>query len=177
MRRALALELNAVGVVDQVVKDSVGDGGVADEDGIAFTRCRPYCKNEQAFVEQKNGAVIRRLDGYRRLEGLVATAAVSQFCPAARLFVNFLQPSFKPAEKSRKDAKVHTRYHAPVTLYQRLPIDQRTPEDAKVRLRDTYVRLDPVTVKAELGVSENRSCHVLGQHRSTQRKPSHTPDN
>ena len=36
-------------------------------DGIAFTRCRPYCKNDQAFVEQKNGAVIRRLVGYRRL--------------------------------------------------------------------------------------------------------------
>ena len=43
-------------------------------EGITFTRCRPYRKNDQAFVEQKNGAVVRRIVGYRRLEG-VATAA------------------------------------------------------------------------------------------------------
>jgi hypothetical protein len=40
------------------------------EAGIAFTRCRPYRKNDQAFVEQKNGAVVRRIVGYRRLKGL-----------------------------------------------------------------------------------------------------------
>ena len=37
--------------------------------GIEFTLCRPYRKNDQAYVEQKNGAVVRRLVGYRRLEG------------------------------------------------------------------------------------------------------------
>lgn len=36
------------------------------EAGIAFTRCRPYRKNDQAFVEQKNGAVVRRIVGYRQ---------------------------------------------------------------------------------------------------------------
>ena len=40
------------------------------EAGIEFTRCRPYRKNDQAFVEQKNGAIVRRIVGYRRLEGL-----------------------------------------------------------------------------------------------------------
>ena len=43
--------------------------------GIVFTRCRPWRKNDQAFVEQKNGAVVRRIVGYRRLEGLEAAAA------------------------------------------------------------------------------------------------------
>ncbi|MGY3361492.1 hypothetical protein ACVWZK_008155 [Bradyrhizobium sp. GM0.4] len=41
---------------------------------IEFTRCRPYRKNDQAFVEQKNGAVVRRMIGYRRFEGLEAAA-------------------------------------------------------------------------------------------------------
>jgi hypothetical protein len=40
--------------------------------GIAFTRCRPYRKNDQAWVEQKNGAVVRRLVGYGRFEGVLA---------------------------------------------------------------------------------------------------------
>jgi hypothetical protein len=38
-------------------------------EGITFTRCRPYRKNDQAWVEQKNGAVVRRIVGYRRFEG------------------------------------------------------------------------------------------------------------
>jgi len=46
--------------------------------GVVFTRCRPYRKNDQAWVEQKNGAVVRRIVGYRRLEGLEAAAALAQ---------------------------------------------------------------------------------------------------
>src|ERR671929_90400 len=67
---------------------------------IAFTRCRPYRKNDQAFVEQKNGAVVRRIVGYRRLEGLAAAAALARLYATARLFVNFFQPSFKLAGKA-----------------------------------------------------------------------------
>ena len=70
--------------------------------GIAFTCCRPYRKNDQAWVEQKNGSVVRRLVGYRRFEGLAATAALADLYAAARLFVNFFQPSFKLAEKRRE---------------------------------------------------------------------------
>jgi len=74
--------------------------------GVAFTRCRPYHKNDQAWVEQKNGSVVRRLVGYRRFEGLEATAALADLYSAARLFVNFFQPSFKLAEKHRDGDRV-----------------------------------------------------------------------
>ena len=63
--------------------------------GIVFTRCRPWRKNDQAFVEQKNGVVVRRIVGYRRLEGLEAAAALSRLYATTRLYVNFFQPSFK----------------------------------------------------------------------------------
>ena len=53
--------------------------------GIVFTRCRPWHKNDQAFVEQKNGAVVRRVVGYRRLEGLEAAAALSRGCTVERV--------------------------------------------------------------------------------------------
>ena len=46
--------------------------------GLVFTRCRPYRKNDQAWVEQKNGAVVSRLVGYRRDEGLEAAAALGR---------------------------------------------------------------------------------------------------
>ena len=82
--------------------------------GIVFTRCRPWRKNDQAFVEQKNGAVVRRIVGYRRPKGLEAAAALS------RLYVNFFQPSFKLASKRRDGARVSQRYHAPATPSRRL---------------------------------------------------------
>jgi hypothetical protein len=42
-----------------------------DQAGLMFTRCRPYRKNDQAWVEQRNGAVVRQAVGYHRYEGLL----------------------------------------------------------------------------------------------------------
>ena len=124
--------------------------------GIAFTRCRPYRKNDQAWVEQKNGSVVRRLVGYRRFEGLEATAALADLYAAARLFVNFFQPSFKLAEKRREGARVHKRYHAPATPYQRLLDDPRTDDDARERLRAIHAGLDPVRLLRDIRVAQER---------------------
>ena len=86
-----------------------------EEAGLVFTRCRPYRKNDQAWVEQKNGAVVRHAVGYRRYEGLEAAAALARLYTALRLFVNFFQPSFKLAAKTRDGAKVKKTYHPPAT--------------------------------------------------------------
>lgn len=124
--------------------------------GIAFTRCRPYRKNDQAWVEQKNGSVVRRLVGYRRFEGLGATAALADLYAAARLFVNFFQPSFKLAEKHRDGARVHKRYHAPATPYQRLLDDPRTTDAARAHLREIFVGLDPVRLLRDIRAAQQR---------------------
>lgn len=89
-------------------------------EAISFTRCRPYRKNDQAWVEQKNGSIVRRIVGYRRFEGLVAATALANLYGTVRLFVNFFQPSFKQAEKRREGARIHKRYHKPATPCQRL---------------------------------------------------------
>jgi hypothetical protein len=86
---------------------------------IEFTRWRPYRKNDQTYVEQKNGAVVRRLVGYRRLEGMAAARGLARLYAAARLFVNFFQPSFKLIEKSRDGALVRRRYDALATPWRR----------------------------------------------------------
>jgi len=102
--------------------------------GIEFTRCRPYRKNDQAWVEQKNGAVVRRMVGYRRLEGLKAAAALARLYSAMRLFVNFFQPSFKLAGKTRDGAVVRKRYHLPATPCDRLLSDARISAEVRNRL-------------------------------------------
>jgi hypothetical protein len=88
--------------------------------GIVFTRSRAYHKNDQAWVEQKNGAIVRKLVGYGRLEGLTATAALRRLYEYSRLYTNFFQPSFKLKSKQREGARVHKTYYRPETPYQRL---------------------------------------------------------
>ena len=90
------------------------------DNGLEQTRSRAYKKNDQAWVEQKNGAIVRRLVGYGRLSGLAATQALAQLYGASRLYVNFFQPSFKLKSKTRDGARVSKTYHAPATPCDRL---------------------------------------------------------
>ena len=117
---------------------------------IEVTRSRAYKKNDQAFVEQKNGAVVRRLVGYGRFEGLEAARALARQFAAARLHVNFFQPSFKLKEKRREGAKVIKRYHAPATPYERALAHPAVDETVKRRLREMHRTLDPVALFSEM---------------------------
>src|ERR1700752_1530358 len=110
--------------------------------GIEFTRSPPYRKNDQAWVEQKNGAVVRRTIGCRRFEGLEAAAALARLYAAMRLFVNFFQPSFKLASKAGDGALVRKRYHPPATPCQRLLADPRTNEEGRRRVHELRASLD-----------------------------------
>ena len=136
------------------ITETVRDYGAAA--GISFTRCRPYRKNDQAWVERKNGSVVRRLVGYRRFEGLEATAALADLYATARLFVNFFQPSFKLAGKRLEGARVHKRYHAPATPYQRLLDDPRTGDGTRERLRIRNAGLDPVRLLRDIRAAQQR---------------------
>lgn len=118
--------------------------------GIELTRSRPYRKNDQAWVEQKNGAIVRKLLGYRRFEGLAAARAIAQLYGASRLFVNFFQPSFKLAAKHRDGAKVSKRYHPPQTPCERLLQAESTSPDARQLLMQIGSDLDPLRLLEQI---------------------------
>ena len=94
--------------------------------------------------------MVRRLVGYRRLEGIAATEALSRLYAASRLFVNFFQPSFKLAEKKRIGARVSKRYYAPETPFARLLCAGAIPESMKDRLRVVAKSLDPLRLLDEI---------------------------
>ena len=118
--------------------------------GIELTRSRPYRKNDQAWIEQKNGAIVRKLLGYRRFEGLAAARAITRLYGASRLFVNFFQPSFKLASKQRDGAKVTKHYHPPQTPCERLLQSDSIPTAAKSKLREVSANLDPLKLLEEM---------------------------
>ena len=139
------------------------------DSGIVFTRCRPWRKNDQAFVEQKNGSVVRRIVGYRRLEGLDAAAALSRLYATTRLYVNLFQPSFKLASKRRDGARVSKRYHAPATPSQRLLADPRTPPDVCERVGELAASLDPIRLLRQMRTHQQRIVDIVD-------KPIEAPD-
>ncbi|MGP0094990.1 MAG: transposase [Xanthobacteraceae bacterium] len=124
------------------------------EQKIEVTRSRAYKKNDQAFVEQKNGAVVRRLVGYGRFEGIDTARVLVRLYAASRLHTNFFQPSFKLKEKRREGAKVIKRYHAPATPYARALAHPMVTEAVKKRLREQYRTLDPVALLAEIRAAQ-----------------------
>ena len=132
--------------------DSDNDGAFINETLVAFcavhaikfTRCRAYHKNDQAWVEQKNGAVVRRLVGYERFSGVVAGQALAHLYQFTRLYVNYFQPSFKLREKFRSGAKVKRSYHAPATPCERLLKHPAVDRDTKEKLRTRSQQLDPL---------------------------------
>ena len=77
--------------------------------GIEFTRSRAYRKNDQAWVEQKNGAVIRRFLGHERYSGQVAGQTIAHLHGVMRLYVNYFQPSFNLLDKTRNGSVVTKR--------------------------------------------------------------------
>jgi hypothetical protein len=118
--------------------------------GIELTRSRPYRKNDQAWIEQKNGSVVRKLLGYRRFEGIAAAQALARLYGASRLFVNFFQPSFKLAEKHRQGAQVTKRYHPPETPCARLLQAETLGEPIKRKLQEVEIALDPLQLLEEV---------------------------
>ena len=116
------------------------------EQELHWTRSRAYRKNDQAWVEQKNGAVVRRLAGYGRLSGLNAAATLGRLYQSAHLYVNFFQPSFKLAGKQRDGALMRRRYHPPLTPCQRLLASPLVEENIKEQLRQQFAALDPVAL-------------------------------
>jgi hypothetical protein len=111
---------------------------------LEFTRSRAYQKNDQAWIEQKNGSVVRRFVGYERFSGLVAGQCLAQLYQAVRLYVNYFQPSFKLRSKLREGAKVKKVYHKPATPCERLLAHPSVTAAVKDRLQIEGGRLDPL---------------------------------
>ena len=135
---------------------------------IELTRSRAYKKNDQAWIEQKNGSVVRRLVGYGRLEGEVAATVLDELHGQARLYVNFFLPSFKLKSKTRVGAKVSKKYELPMTPYERLLANVRMTEPQKAALRETFSSLDPVRLLSNIRTIQHRLTALEVSHSNAQ---------
>lgn len=122
---------------------------------ITFTRGRAYRKNDQAYVEEKNGSVVRRLIGYDRYEGQDAWQILTKLYRQLRLYVNFFQPSLKLLSKHRDGAHVNRKYDQAKTPYQRV-LASEVDATIKIRLTQQYQELDAVVLLTEIQKLQNQ---------------------
>jgi len=120
------------------------------DEQITFTRSRPYKKNDQAHVEQKNWSVVRREVGYDRWETEQELALLKSIYDDLRLYINFFQPSFKLIAKERIGKKTIKRYDTAKTPYQRVLERKDISLEAKARLMNLYVQLNPAELRRRI---------------------------
>jgi len=125
-------------------------------EGIRFTRGRPYKKNDQAYVEQRNGAVVRRLVGGGRYSSRAAHEQMKELYRLVGWQINFLQPVTKLVMKERTGAHVKKTYDVPRTPYQRLLASGVLDEDRRRSLEMLYRSLNPVKLRDQIQEARER---------------------
>jgi hypothetical protein len=96
---------------------------------VQFTRSRPYKKDDNAHVEQKNWTHVRKLLGWQRYDTAEALQRINSLYEKLRIFQNLFQPSVKLSRKIRKGSRVMRRYEQPATPLERvLHCAKKTPQ-------------------------------------------------
>jgi len=117
---------------------------------LTFTRGRVANKNDQCYVEQKNGSVVRQLVGYDRFEGERAYRQLAELYRAVRLYVNSFQPSMKLRTRTRTGSRVRRVYGPAQTPFQRVLASGVLDAESERRLKAVYRALDPVRLLQQL---------------------------
>lgn len=122
------------------------------ENDLFFTRSRPYYKNDNAYVEQKNYTHIRKWMGYGRFDTPEQLIAINDlYRNELRLFSNFFRPVMKIKSKEKvNNSLCRKKYDEAQTPYQRLMATKQTPPETKQRLQKLYESLNPMKLKATI---------------------------
>ena len=124
--------------------------------GIAFSRARPYRKNDNCFVEERNNSLVRRTVGYLRYDTEQERTLLGQIYQRQTLLSNYFYPCMKLVEKTRRGSFVHRRYDTPCSPYQRLMLRPEVPQAIKRALTFTFTHHNPAQIKRELTELQQR---------------------
>lgn len=109
---------------------------------IKMSRSRPYQKNDNCWVEQRNWTHVRKVAGYRRLDTAGELAILRELYGSVTLYKNFFQPTIKLVEKIRVGGKIHRKYDEPRTPFQRVMESGQITQAARQSLQAQYESLN-----------------------------------
>jgi hypothetical protein len=116
---------------------------------IFMTRSRPYKKNDQCYVEQKNYTHVRKLLGYDRLDNPAILPILNDlYRNEWSDMQNYFVPQMKTIEKLRVGGKIRRKFSDPMTPHERLMQSAQIPEEKKRWMQEKFERLDPFELRA-----------------------------
>lgn len=144
------------------------------EGPVHFTRSRPYKKDDNGHVEQKNWTHVRQLLGYGRLEDPSLVKQINDlYVDVWEPLNNFFLPNTKLVGKTRTGGKLSREHDTPMTPCDRLLCCPEIPRKIKQELRRVRKNLNPIELKAEL---ERRLEPILRHAHPARRPPGSLPD-
>ena len=123
----------------------------AEEEGLRFSRSRPYHKNDNCFIEQKNSTHIRQVIGYLRYDTPEELNCLNDlYRNELRLYKNFFQPVIKLKSKERIGGRIKRKYSRAKTPYRRLIESDQISGEEKEKLTAIYQSLNPADLKRKI---------------------------
>jgi len=128
------------------------------QNDIKFTRTRPYRKNDNCFVEQKNGDVVRKTVGYSRFEGQNALNALNDVYRYLNPLLNYWYPTLRLIAKEKLPSGRYKKIYEKEakTPYQRILESPDVSEECKQELRRRAALLNPVQLKRAMDEARDR---------------------
>lgn len=124
---------------------------------VQFTRSRPYKKNDNAHVEQKNWTHVRQILGYYRLDNPIIVELMNDlYQNELSLLHNYFYPTIKLIEKQRIGSKIKKKYDQPKTPYERLLGAEHISEEQKLKLKNKFAELDPFELQKTIQTKLNK---------------------
>ena len=117
---------------------------------IRLSRSRPYKKNDNAWVEQKNWTHVRKVVGYRRFDTTGELRTLNEIYEVLRLYKNFCLPTIRLQSKVRVEGRIQRVYDPPSTPYQRVLESRQVDRETKRKLREIYESLNPAKLYRQL---------------------------
>jgi len=118
--------------------------------GLRLSRSRPYRKNDNRFVEQKNRTLVRAFVGYERLDNGAQCTALNALYDQLWLYYNLFQPVMHMIEKEVTNGKLHRKYDKAKTPYQRLLSTHILLPEEETRLAVLYSQTNPRQLRREI---------------------------
>ena len=136
---------NGTEVINQLMKR------YCDGRGVDFSRSRPYKKNDNCLVEEKNRTHVKRFVGYLRYDTEKELNILNDlYQNELRLFKSFFQPVMKLISKERISGHIKRKYDLPKTPYQRIIKSDLIPKSTKRKLEKIYRSLNPAELKRQI---------------------------
>jgi hypothetical protein len=122
-----------------------------EKERIKLTRSEPGKKNDNMFVEERNGHIIRRYLGYARLDNMESIPCVNELCETLELYTNHWKAVKRQVSKERVGAKHVRKFELKAkTPYQRILEREDVSEEIKQCLKEQHKTLNPLVLKQRI---------------------------